>query len=463
MSVKGGKRMRYQTITILVLIGVVGCGMTLAQSPQDAPDSETAAAEAAEAPGKVSGKKKAIPGPWEPGLGVVVSSVIGYDSNPLVLDDDLPEADGVVQAVAGFSADVRMQRTFDLPKFDKKDRIDPQRFLDLGFGVSASDVWQDGLSSIAPLDVSWRVYFDRDVFVCDSCYSDPEVRAQHGLPEKARALKRLSVGVLAAGLSTDLDDRPFSSTIRALPAMRFTWKSRYHCELDNLLIYYRYDDHRDQEDPLDVFNRSGRYEAVGFEQTFFEGEGPSCRRRGPFLRLSPDSLWRLSFGYEYESRPTDGTEFDTHRNRVQVAFQHPLGENRKWLVDSSVQRLSAHYGPSRFDGTHARTDDESRLSLVFRHRFRQKKDGGKNDAKWLPKLIDEFELSIGAVVTRHDSSVPVYDYDRSYVFIGVKAALKGGTLTGIPEGGGTSTQPIGGNPGGEPPLIPGDPDAGESP
>ena len=173
------------------------------------------------------------------------------------------------------------------------------------------------------------------------------------------------------------------------------------------------------------------------------------------MRLTSTKHRRLSFGYEYESRPTRGTEFDSHRNRFHMAVQQPVGTEPGWLLDVRVQYLAAGYGKTLFDrDRERRDDDESRLSLAFRRRF------NAGDEEWMPGLFEQLELSLGAVASFHRSNVPVYDYDRYYIFIGVKAGLRGANWSGVPEGAGTSTAPIVGDPGSDRPVVPsGLPDA----
>ena len=162
-------------------------------------------------------------------------------------------------------------------------------------------------------------------------------------------------------------------SVPPFPALMFTWRNNGNCELDNMVLYYRYADYDDREAVPDAaLRRDGDYQTLGLENTWYQ---PSetldlCAvRRGPFLGFRHSQFWSVSAGVEYERRDTDGTEFDTRIGRLYLTGYLPLKRKGKpeWSLDGYLEYSRADYTkPSIFEPGERRDDDYSYVEFAAR-------------------------------------------------------------------------------------------------
>ncbi len=345
-------------------------------------------------------------GPWELEGRLQIGNA--FDTNVILLGHDTALPLGIKQ-----SEDYRFDTLadFNISRYLTGDEMPiPGESLTLGFGGSASYVWQPNITEFDVNRYSGRAYANW------------------------QPMRDLYVGLQYEYSYTMLGHDPFISSHRLTPVISWSWRmedeSRVAIDRGRTDFYYTFDD-RNYLEPISDFRleRDGTYQAVGAQHTFFIVQAQNLPYMQPYFdthekerELFGDEWLNVYIGYAYRDERTRGTEFDLRGHSILWGVEVPLPYRLAFEVDGEFS-----------------WEDHSSASIFDYERKERSNFGQRYDFGLTYTIIDAGEredwrtlamkLRAGVEVILEDSNIwnrlgeDIYEYDRAIYGVRLEVAF----------------------------------------
>ena len=292
--------------------------------------------------------------------------------------------------------------------------IDTIGLLDLRLNGEIGGRWKtdSNLIEIAGGLAAWKTEFGENSSELGTF--EAYLRGDFDLPVEIPRIERLTAGFEVSTWWSRVGGRSFADSRTLTLALQGTWQVTTDCNFDNVLLFAKFSDLDDGPVSDPALSRDGDHKSYGAEANFYmygtDDDKTNCRRPGILRRYVPSGVASLAVGYRVDELDAIG-EYEGTSNQLYLDSRFPLQRNEEGdpvsSLDLSMGVAKVDYdNPSIFPPFDAREDMPSYFEAAYvRH-------------------LKNLDVRAGfRSQTNASSNIPQYQYERNYVFVGLKYEL----------------------------------------